>query len=74
MVSVVPVASESALRNRDWVEANLRKVEAATGGRVAYVYVPNTTTLGHTYFKSYFFPRVTRKPLLSTNASTVADR
>jgi tricorn protease len=56
-VSVVPVATEIALRNRDWVEGNMRKVNAATGGRVAYVYVPNTATLGYTYFKRYFYPQ-----------------
>ena len=56
-VSVVPVVTEDALRNRDWVESNIRKVDAATGGRVAYVYVPNTAGLGHTYFKRYFFPQ-----------------
>ena len=56
-VSVVPIASELALRNRDWVEGNLRKVNAATGGRVAYVYVPNTAGLGYTYFKRYFYPQ-----------------
>src|SRR4029450_9038898 len=57
-VQVVPIANEGALRNRDWVEGNLRKVEAATGGRVAYVYVPNTAGAGHTYFKRYFYPQV----------------
>lgn len=56
-ITVVPVASEDALRNRDWVEGNIRKVDAATGGRVAYVYVPNTAGLGHTYFKRYFYPQ-----------------
>ena len=56
-VSVVPVETELALRNRDWVESNLRKVDAATGGRVAYVYVPNTSTLGYAYFKRYFYPQ-----------------
>jgi tricorn protease len=56
-VTVVPIEDEAALRNRDWVEGNIRKVHAATGGRVAYVYVPNTTTLGHEYFKRYFFPQ-----------------
>ncbi|HXG56604.1 MAG TPA: PDZ domain-containing protein, partial [Vicinamibacterales bacterium] len=39
-VQVVPIGNESALRNRDWVEGNLKKVDKATGGRVAYVYVP----------------------------------
>jgi len=56
-ITVVPVASEDALRNRDWVEGNIRKVNEATNGRVAYVYVPNTASLGHTYFKRYFFPQ-----------------
>ncbi|MEO8432485.1 MAG: PDZ domain-containing protein [Acidobacteriota bacterium] len=56
-VTVVPIATEAALRNRDWVEGNVRKVDAATGGRVAYVYVPNTAGAGHTYFKRYFFPQ-----------------
>lgn len=63
-VRVVPVRSESALRNRDWVEGNLRKVHDATDGRVAYVYVPNTTTLGHTYFKRYFFPQVDKQAII----------
>jgi tricorn protease len=56
-VPVVPIANESALRNRDWVEGNLRKVDAATGGRVAYVYVPNTAQPGYDYFKRYFYPQ-----------------
>jgi tricorn protease len=56
-VTVVPVASEVALRNRDWVEGNLRKVDAATNGRVAYVYVPNTGSSGYASFKRYFYPQ-----------------
>ncbi len=56
-VNVVPLSSEYSLRNRDWVESNIEKVNKATNGRVAYVYVPNTSTLGHTYFKRYFFPQ-----------------
>ena len=56
-VQVVPIASEAALRNRDWVEGNLRKVNEATKGRVAYVYVPDTAAQGHEYFKRYYFPQ-----------------
>ncbi len=56
-VQVVPVANEGALRNRDWIEGNLKKVDAATGGRVAYVYVPNTAQPGYSYFKRYFYPQ-----------------
>jgi len=63
-VSVVPVPNEAPLRNRDWVEGNLRKVDAATGGRVAYVYVPNTADLGHTYFKRYFYPQAAKDAII----------
>jgi tricorn protease len=63
-VTVVPVASEAGLRNRDWVEGNLRKVQEATEGRVAYVYVPNTTSLGHTYFKRYFYPQAQKEAVI----------
>ncbi len=63
-VKVVPVANESALRNRDWVEGNLRHVTEATAGRVAYTYVPNTSTLGHTYFKRYFYPQTDREAII----------
>ena len=63
-VKVVPIESEAALRNRDWVEGNLRKVTEATSGRVAYVYVPNTAGLGHEYFKRYFFPQTSREAVI----------
>ena len=63
-VQVVPVADEFALRNRDWVEDNLKKVDKATGGRVAYVYVPNTAELGHMYFKRYFFPQSDKEAII----------
>jgi tricorn protease len=63
-VTVVPVASEGTLRNRDWVEGNLRKVTDATKGRIAYVYVPNTAGQGHEYFKRYFFPQADRDGII----------
>lgn len=63
-VKVTPVASEQALRNRDWIEGNIKKVDKATNGQVAYVYVPNTTTAGHEYFKRYFFPQANKKAII----------
>jgi len=63
-VQVVPIGNEAALRNRDWVEGNLKKVDKATGGRVAYVYVPNTAAAGHTYFKRYFYPQVNKDAVI----------
>ncbi|MGE0076751.1 MAG: PDZ domain-containing protein [Bacteroidales bacterium] len=64
VVKVVPVDNEYSLRNRDWVEGNLKKVTEATKGQVAYVYVPNTAGLGHDYFKRYFFPQANRKAII----------
>ncbi len=64
VVKVVPVANELALRNRDWVEGNLKKVNEATKGQVAYVYVPNTAALGHEYFKRYFYPQANKKAII----------
>jgi tricorn protease len=63
-VTVEPLASENSLRNRDWVEGNLKKVQQATGGRVAYVYVPNTSALGHDYFKRYFYPQSDKQAII----------
>jgi tricorn protease len=64
IVKVVPVDNEYQLRNRDWVEGNLKKVTEATNGQVAYVYVPNTAGLGHEYFKRYFYPQADRKAII----------
>lgn len=63
-VKVVPVSDERALRNRDWVEGNIKKVNEATNGQVAYVYVPNTAGAGHEYFKRYFFPQANKKAII----------
>ncbi|MBL4655480.1 MAG: PD40 domain-containing protein [Bacteroidia bacterium] len=64
VVKVVPLANEYALRNRDWVEGNMKKVHEATDGQVAYVYVPNTAGAGHQYFKRYFFPQADKKAII----------
>jgi tricorn protease len=57
-VTVVPVASETGLRNLAWIEGNRRKVSELSGGRVAYVYLPNTGGAGYTNFNRYFFAQI----------------
>ncbi len=64
VVKVEPITSEFGLRNRDWVEGNLKKVTEATNGKVAYVYVPNTSSQGHEYFKRYFYPQADRDAII----------
>ena len=57
-VTVVPVDNEEGLRNLAWIESNRRKVDEMTGGKVAYVYVPDTAVQGYTNFNRYFFAQV----------------
>src|SRR5262249_33311407 len=40
-VVVFPTQTESRLRYFDWIEGNRRRVEAASGGRVGYLHVPD---------------------------------
>jgi tricorn protease len=56
--TVVPVASEIGLRRLAWVEGNRRKVDELTGGRVAYVHLPNTGGGGFDSFNRYYFAQV----------------
>ena len=61
---VVPIAEETGLRNRYWVEQNIRKVEEASNGKIGYVYVPNTSNQGQEYFKRYFFPQADKDGII----------
>jgi tricorn protease len=54
-VTVVPLANEGELRLRDWVEANRKRVDEASQGRLAYVYLPDTGNGGFTFFNRYYF-------------------
>ena len=57
-VTVVPVASEFALRNRAWEEDDRRKVDVLSGGKVAYVHVPDTAVGGYLNFNRFYFAQV----------------
>jgi tricorn protease len=63
-VTVVPISSETALRNFAWIEDNRRYVERITKGKVAYVYMPDTAFGGYTYFNRYFYAQVGREALI----------
>jgi tricorn protease len=60
-ISVVPVASETQLRHEAWVEANRRKVDQLSGGKLAYVYMPDTGQGGLTEFTRYYFAQVDKR-------------
>jgi tricorn protease len=60
-ITVVPVASEQALRTRAWVESNRRTVDKLSNGELAYVYLPNTGQPGYQSFNRYYFSQQDRK-------------
>jgi len=57
-VTVVPVADEGGLRHLAWIEDNRRKVDQLSGGRIAYVHMPDTAEGGYTSFNRYYFAQV----------------
>ena len=63
-VTVVPIADEDGLRNLDWIEANRRKVSDLSGGKVAYVYMPNTGGSGYTNFNRFFYSQLDKQGLV----------
>ena len=63
-VTVVPVGDEDGLRNLDWIESNRHKVDKLSGGKVAYVYMPNTAGAGYTNFNRYFYAQLDKQALV----------
>ncbi len=59
--TVVPVANENGLRNLDWIEGNRRKVDELSGGKLAYVYLPDTGGGGFTNFNRYYFAQIDKE-------------
>jgi tricorn protease len=59
-VTVVPVDSERGLRNFDWIESNRHKVDELSGGRIAYIYMPDTGGAGYSNFNRYFYAQLDR--------------
>jgi tricorn protease len=57
-VTVTPIDDETSLRTFAWIEDNRRKVDELSGGRVAYIYIPNTGTEGYKNFNRYYFAQV----------------
>ncbi len=60
-VTVVPVGSETALRTRAWIEGNRRKVDELSDGKLAYVWLPNTSVAGYRSFNRYYFAQKDKK-------------
>ncbi len=63
-VLVKTLKNEERLRYLDWVENNRRHVDQASGGRIAYVYVPDTGPSGQTELVRQYRGQVDRDGLI----------
>jgi len=61
---VVPVDSETQLRYFAWVEGNRRKVDQASNGKLAYVYMPDTGGGGYDSFVRYYYAQSGREGVI----------
>ena len=60
-ISVVPTGSEAALRTLAWIDENRQKVNELSGGKLAYVYLPDTAMGGLTNFNRYYFAQTDKQ-------------
>jgi tricorn protease len=60
-ITVTPIPDDLNLRNLAWIEANRRKVQELSGGKLAYVYLPDTAMGGLTNFNRYYFAQLDKQ-------------
>jgi tricorn protease len=60
-ITVVPVRSETSMRNNQWIEDNQKKVDQLSGGKLAYVYLPDTGAGGFTNFNRFYYSQLDKQ-------------
>lgn len=60
-ITVNTIPNEAGLRHAAWIEHNQELVERLSGGRIGYVYLPDTAWGGFTNFNRYFFSQVDKQ-------------
>ena len=63
-VVVKPIGDESSLRELNMIETNRKKVEAASGGRIGYVYLENMGDAGLNEFVKQYFPQIRKEGII----------
>ncbi|MFY9845913.1 MAG: PDZ domain-containing protein, partial [Terriglobales bacterium] len=63
-VVVKPIGDEFNLRELNMIETNRKKVDAASGGRIGYVYLPNMGDEGLNQFVKQYFPQVRKQGII----------
>ena len=64
VISYRPITDEGNLIYLNWVSNNRRKVEAATGGRVGYIHVPDMGANGIREFIKWYYPQIRKEGLV----------
>ncbi len=63
-IKVVPIRSEGKLRHLEWIDSNRKKVARLSNGKLAYIYMPNTSNEGFVNFNRYFFSQTDKQGAL----------
>lgn len=63
-VLVKPISDEFDLRELHWITSNRKKVDAATGGKVGYVYLPDMSESGLNEFVKQYFPQIRKQGII----------
>jgi tricorn protease len=60
-IIVRPIGNDQGLRRWAWVAENQKRVDEMSGGRLAYVWLPNTGQGGYEYFNRMYFAQQDRQ-------------
>jgi tricorn protease len=63
-ITVEPIADDGALRYEAWVQANRRRVDDLSGGRIGYLHLPNTAIEGQVGFAKGYYPNLRKEGLI----------
>jgi tricorn protease len=61
VIETLNAAQERRLRHLEWIEGNRKKVDELSGGKLAYMYMPNTGVLGQTELLRQFYAQVDKE-------------
>ncbi|MBX7054951.1 MAG: PDZ domain-containing protein [Pyrinomonadaceae bacterium] len=59
-----PVTNESDLIYLDWIEANRRRVDQMSGGRLGYIHVPDMGAPGLREFIKWYYPQLNKEGMV----------
>jgi tricorn protease len=63
-VIVKTMSGETRLRNLEWMEENRKYVDKKSGGKIGYVYMPNTSTLGQLQLVRQFYAQLDKEGII----------